>query len=916
VQSARIQSIAVAKVTADISLQSTNGKFNAESTFTGGEYLMRSKKTKAVVASILTAAMTANLISTTAVTASAAGPRTKTNKYGDATYAQRFMSLYDDVITNGQANGYMSSNNGGSGSFGIPYHSREEVIIEAPDYGHETTSEAMSYLVWVAAMHDNIVQNSGETFKNASTNDLAKAWKTMEVMIPDVQDNFWQASGVSAQYCGEYDTPDQCPNAWAGEPSKTAENPIFNKFTSVYSGKNNQGGLYLMHWLADVDNWYGFGEGTEFTFINTFQRGEQESCWETVPFPCVEEKKYGNPQQGLKGIFNRDSNVTNQWAYTNAPDAEDRAIQGIYDAVKWGVSTTQLNAKAAEMGDELRNNMYDKYYQAISTNTSWSNGNAGDQSKHYLMNWYTSWGGALNGTGQNWCWQIGCSHAHEFYQNPLAAYALLTDLSSGMRADGAKEDYKKSLERQLEFYLWLQSSNGPIAGGATNSYKGRYEPYPAGVPTFYGMMYVEHPVYADPGSNHWTGNQVWAVQRLAELYYWVKTNPNGDTTGVRPGGMTMEKALEKILDKWVAFFVNNTILTSDGDFYMPSNLDWSGQPDSWNGAATSNSGLKATISGYGNTDLGCVSSLANTLIYYAKAKGVKTTDINGLTYKSVGGSFNYNIEGATNAVAGTKTYVAGETALPKASLFLAKELIDRAWTLGRDNYGMSRTEHNPSLARFFSQSVYIPESYHGTMPNGDTLANGATFESIRTMYEGNCAGAKTSSEAIALVKELKTAYNKDVNNGAKWSNQYSASDPQGQAEIAGFKNVANVDLNYHRFWHAGDDMMALGAMATLYPDMAIEEDLTYPTNIKVEYSEQYHQMRFTWDKVKNADKYGIAVLLAGKWRVQTSSITTNSYTSPKNMTPGKTYKVAIAARVNGKWDTANAIKHAVTVTVK
>ena len=880
---------------------------------------MLPKKMKAAVASILTVAMTTNVFAATVVPASAAGTRTKANTYGDSTYAQRFMSLYDDVITNGQKNGYLSQNNGGSGSFGIPYHSREEVIIEAPDYGHETTSEAMSYLVWVAAMHDNIVKNSGENFSGASANDLQKAWKTMEVMIPDVQDNFWQSSSVSAQYCGEYDTPDQCPGAWAGEASKTAENPIFNKFTRVYNGKNNQGGLYLMHWLADVDNWYGFGEGTEFTFINTFQRGEQESCWETVPFPCVEEKKYGNSQQGLKGIFNRDTTVTNQWAYTNAPDAEDRAIQGVYDAIKWNVSNSTVNAKAAEMGDELRNNMYDKYYQQISQNTSWTNGNAGDNSKHYLMNWYTSWGGALKGTGQNWCWQIGCSHAHEFYQNPLAAYALLTDLSSGMKADGAKQDYQKSLERQLEFYLWLQSKDGPIAGGATNSYKGRYETYPSGVPTFYGMMYVEHPVYADPGSNHWTGNQVWAVQRLAELYYWVKQN-GGDNTGVRPGGMSMEAALEQILDKWCAWFVNNTVLTSDGDFYMPSNLDWQGQPDSWNGSATSNSGLSCTISGYGNTDLGCVSSLANTLLYYAKAKGVKGSDINGMTYSSVGGKFNYNIEGASNVKAGTKTYTANDSALPKASLYLAKELIDRSWALGRDDLGMSRTEHNPSLARFFSQTVWIPENYNGTMPNGDKLANGATFESIRTMYEGNCAGTPTSTEAINLVKELKAAYNKDVQNGAKWDSKYSASDPEGQAQIAGFKNVAKVDLNYHRFWHAGDDMMALGVMANLYGKELTPpptDDKTYPTNIKVAYSEQYHQMRFTWDKVKNADKYGIAVYLAGKWRIQTSNITTNSYTSPKNMTPGMSYKVAIAARVNGTWDVVNALKYSVVnVTVK
>ena len=35
--------------------------------------------------------------------------------------------------------------------------------------------------------------------------------------------------------------------------------------------------------------------------------------------------------------------------------------------------------------------------------------------------------------------------------------------------------------------------------------------------------------------------------------------------------------------------------------------------------------------------------------------------------------------------------------------------------------------------------------------------------------------------------------------------------------------------------------------------------------------------------------------------------------SPKNLTPGRTYSVAIAARVNGKWDIANATKNAVTI---
>ena len=774
---------------------------------------MHFKKSKAVLAAIMAAAMTASAMTAT-ISASAATRRTKDNVYGESTYAERYLSYYDDVITNGQANGYLSENTNGS-SFGIPFHAREEVIIEAPDYGHETTSEAMSYIVWMAAMRDNIAENHKDQVSKSvtNTNDLAKAWKTLEAMIPTVQDNFWSGGTVSAQYCGEYDLPQQCPGEWASEPDKTASNPIYSKFTSAYSGEK---GLYLMHWLGDVENWYGFGKGTEFTFINTFQRGEQESCWETVPHPCVEELEYGmKGTRGMKGIFNRDSQVAKQYAYTNAPDAEDRAIQAVFDSIKWGVDDSSVNALAGKMGDECRNNMYDKYYQEIGENTSWSNGGS-DKGKHYLMNWYTSWGGAHNGT-DSWIWQIGCSHAHEFYQNPLAAYALVTESKLAMKASGAKEDYTTSLKTQLEFYQWLQSADGPIAGGATNSYHGRYDAYPSGVSTFNGMMYVEHPVYADPGSNHWIGNQVWAVQRLAELYYWCLEDGNGSL--VTPGGENMDKALEKILDKWVAWFVSNTVLTENGDFYIPSNLDWSGQPDKWSGKQSDNSGLTCKITGYGNTDLGCVSSLTNTLIYYAKAKGAKTADIAGYTEDSVGGAYKSGIDGVSKG--GSKTYTAGDADLPKVSLYLAHELLDRQWELGRDDLGMSRPDHNGSLARFFSQPVWVPEDFDGEMPNGDAIKNGINFLDIRSMYEDSskCAGVKTSDEAIALVKKLREAYDKDVANGAKWSNNYSASDDGGKAELEKFENVADVELNYHRFWHAGDCMVAMGVMAELYPDM-------------------------------------------------------------------------------------------------
>ena len=815
---------------------------------------MQFKKNKTILSAILAAAMTCSAILPTV--ASADYTRQKPEAYGDSTYAERFMSLYDDVITNGVQNGYLSDKNTVSGGLGVPYHSVETLCIEAPDYGHETTSEAMSYLAWVAAMRDNIV-NKGvvEGTKGESIGDLAKAWKTIEAtLIPDTQADFMHKSNLEATYSDEWGQIEQYPTDM--DNGVKGRNPIHQFFCSAYG--TNDKGLYLMHWLADVDDWYGFGSKTSsqykqtavsgpFTMINTFQRGEQESCWETIPHGCIEELKYGilpangssGRVGGMKGFFNTEGlggngSVAQQFSYTNAPDAEDRAIQAVYAANRWGVGNQNVDSKwggsqnintlAGKMGDELRNNMYDKYYIQIGASNKYAGG-GNDNGKHYLRNWYTSWGGALDGS---WAWQIGCSHSHEFYQNPLAAYALLYDnnLNSAMKAQNATADYQKSFQTQMELYLWLLSSDGPIAGGCTNSWNGRYE-QSSGVSKFNGMSYLEHPVYADPGSNHWIGNQVWAVQRLAELYHTIK-QPGAVQSNIQIGGMSLDKALETILDKWIGWFMDNTILgkanetktfsakyepydtteseftipdltkgiVDDGKtFSIPASLIWEGQPNEWNGSYQENTGLKAIIVGYGDGDFGCVSSLANSLIHYASAKGVTAADIaEGETlYKSKG------------AAASTST-----DNLAKQSLYLAKELLDREWNNHRDDIGVAIPDHNTNLKRLWETKLVLPNGstqngqgkalsggdFTGKMPNGDTIKDGVAFVDIRSNY-------KTDPMYLEAEKD------------------YQAT---GTTE--------NYYFTLHRFWHAGDIMMALGYMSELYPDLkpapvdGSEEDLT------------------------------------------------------------------------------------------
>ena len=818
---------------------------------------MQFKKNKTVLAAVLAAAMACSAIVPTA--ASAAGTRTKAEAYGDKTYAARFMSLYDDVITNGVQNGYMSSTSTVSGGLGVPYHSVETLCIEAPDYGHETTSEALSYLVWTAAMRDNIVNkaNKGDiTVKgekdaaSETVGDTAKAWKTMEAtLVPDTQAGIMQKQQLSATYSDEWEQIELYPTDML--TGNNAVNPIHQYFTSAYGSDK---GLYLMHWLADVDDWYGFGAGTSsqykqqnvsgsFTMINTFQRGEQESCWETIPHACVEELKFGiksgqegsTRNGGMKGFFNTEQNVAQQYSYTNAPDAEDRAIQAVYAANRWGVADQSVDSKwggsqkldvlAAKMGDETRNNMFDKYYKTIGTTNKWDSSNSDGQ--YYLMNWYTSWGGALDG---GWAWQIGCSHAHEFYQNPLAAYALAydTNLSSNMKAQGAVEDFKKSFQTQMEYYLWLLSNDGVIAGGSTNSVNGRYEEHSknaSGTAEFNKMVYVEHPVYADPGSNHWIGNQVWAVQRLAELYYVVKTQ--GDASGITVGGMDLTTALETILDKWTGWFLDNSILgkasgtitfedyyehyhekdgtgktkfeipdlstvTDDGEsFSIPSSLIWSGEPNSWTGTYQENTNLKATIVGYGDGDLGCVSSLANTLIYYAAGRGVSASDL------ATG-------EASYKSSRGTKSTDMKDRAAQ--SLYLAKELLDREWNKYRDDIGLGVSDHNTNLVRLWETKLVLPNGqrangqgkvlakgdYTGKMPNGDLIQDGVAFVDIRSNYKND-----------PMYKEAEKYYQQDGNTDGYY-------------------------FTLHRFWHAGDIMMALGTMSEVYPDLTPDPDSENP----------------------------------------------------------------------------------------
>jgi len=219
---------------------------------------------------------------------------------------------------------------------------------------------------------------------------------------------------------------------------------------------------------------------------------------------------------------------------------------------------------------------------------------------------------------------------------------------------------------------------------------------PAGDPTFYGMAYDWEPVYHSPPSNNWFGFQAWSMERVAE-YYFV----TGNTTA------------GAILKNWVTWAESQTTVnTTTGAWQIPSNLTWTGQPNTWNPTSPqANTNLHVTVASFGQ-DVGVAAALAKTLMYYA----AKANDTTAQT--------------------------------------LAKNLLDTMWNNDRDSIGVVTPETRTDYSRFtqvYSTSntnhdgLFIPAGWTGTMPNGDKIVAGDTFLSIRSWYTSDPQWSKVQA---------------------------------------------------------------------------------------------------------------------------------------------------------------------------
>lgn len=695
-------------------------------------------------------------------------------------FLDRFNWIYEAVHNN--ANGYFGPQTGPN-AFSVPRHIPEvdsRIINEAPDYGGETVSETASF--WIGL----------EAWKGELSEDWSgynNAWAKIEqfyIPSPTNQPVDTYNPNSPADYIPEADTPNQYPRL--AEPwAPKGVDPLAAELEATYGTKR----MYLMHWIIDVEGAYGFHNGdgaTKIVYINTYERGLQESSFETVTHPCWGDWNNGGSEFGYEPLFTKGKQWYEEapydwgkkWSYTNAPDAEVRALQWAFRADRFAAAQgkhtqiASITEKAKKMGDYLRYNLFDKYFRKIGSNRT--QGGTGYDACHYLINWYAAWGGEIPETGMtgSWSYRIGCSEAHHGYQGPDVAYFLATGGGGFTPNSPSSGDvWLESLRRQIEMIRWLQSPEGPIAGGVTNSMYARYYEPTDGrqLVTFYGMYYTYAPVWHDPPSNNWVGFQAWGHGRTAHLFMEVADKTTPLANEIRP-------KLEVILDRLVKWFMDEAELTEDGSFTLPSNLSWvsntaipgqtttspnlegvyeylpsltwdgtGDQSAFWNPSGVPNPNLHCTISSRG-TDLGVAASLAVMLALYGRAKQLM-------------GKFD--------------TPILGSSHTPRDAVVLAKELLDRIWLSHRDGVGITIPEERADYLRL-NDSVYVPSIFSGTMPNGDPIEPDVKFIDLRSF----------------------------LRDDPKW--------PEVQAYITNPTSAPVPVFTYHRFWAQAEYAIGCGVM--------------------------------------------------------------------------------------------------------
>ena len=291
-------------------------------------------------------------------------------------FQNKFFILWKNIHKN-----YFSSK-------GIPYYSLEKFIIDQVDYGHLSTSDTICSVLWLDTIYARFTKDWSYFYKD---------WDVIEqYFIPDESEqinikyyNSMHPSSVYAEYTNLTFYPANILN-----DEKVGLDPLYKDLKPEYGNT-----IYLMHEVLDADNWYKFGQKQPVK-IQFFERGINESLWQTIPHPCYD--KYGRGEQGFADIYSIPS--LPQWHYYANPNDNQKLIQIMYWAQKFaqdqGIDLSKYIQKTIKIGNYLRYTLFDKYFRVIGQGKK---PGRGYESCSYLVDFNFQWGSTLN---ENWSWHL------------------------------------------------------------------------------------------------------------------------------------------------------------------------------------------------------------------------------------------------------------------------------------------------------------------------------------------------------------------------------------------------------------------------------------------------------------------------------------------------------------------------------
>jgi hypothetical protein len=580
---------------------------------------------------------------------------------GPYNYRDAFLDLYGKIKSS--SNGYFSTE-------GIPYYSPETFIIEEVDYGHETTSTVLANYLQLEAIN---------SYLTGDWSGYNNAWDIVEkYAVPKDSEQTGFDTSYDPFICSEYYPEGNLE----GYPQplnisvKTGKDPLYANLLLCYGKKT----MFGIHSLLDVDNWQGYGNmgdgKSRASKINITGRGPGETIWQRLMIPAWDT--FSDKPTFMSLVYKSDISPKT-CSYTTSSTGDTNIVKSAYYANKWAsiqdktADVKNSVLKAAKLGDYLRYSFLDKYMKPIGCNSIY-NTSSDTNPFHYLISSGYTWGSNIDPSG--FAWIKGSHIIHQKNQNPMAAYALSSAPDMIPKAAGSSTDWKKSMDMQLEFLQWLQSAEGAIAGGCTNSWGYNYQTPPISSPKFYNMAYDRSPGAYDPSSNSSFLSQLKSMVNLVEYYY-----------------ETGDKRAQDILQKWVEWVKPNIKVIGPGEFEIPCDIEWEGQPDSWNGTYTGNPNLHATIISYSH-ELETAAMLSRILLTYSYATKKHS-------------SFDLESHG------------------------IGKKLLDSMILGTQDEKGYSNVEQRGDYSRVFDTDVYIPEGWESTNGQGAKLKKGCKYLDTR-----------------------------------------------------------------------------------------------------------------------------------------------------------------------------------------